>query len=127
MRDFLLVGTGGFAGSVARYYLGGLITHLTGAPRFPVATLAINTLGCLVIGALGGLAEQSGAMSPATRLLLFTGVLGGFTTYSAFGFETLFLAREHRWAAAALSVALHMALALPAVWVGYRAARLALA
>lgn len=122
MRDFLLVGVGGFVGSVSRYYLGGLVLHATAASRFPWATLVVNTLGCLVIGVLAGAAEQSHFLTPATRLFLFTGLLGGFTTFSAFGYETYFLGREHAWPAAALNVGAHLLLALPAVWLGHRIA-----
>lgn len=119
MRDLLLVGAGGFAGSVARYLLGGWMTQLSAASRFPLGTLVVNALGCFIIGALAATAEHHHAFTPQARLLLFTGLLGGFTTFSAFGFETLFLAREHLWGLAALNVALHLGVALPAVFVGY--------
>lgn len=122
MRDVLLVGLGGFAGSASRYLLGGLVLHLSGAHRFPFATLGVNVLGCLAIGLLAGLAETHHVLSPGTRLFLLTGVLGGFTTFSAFGYETYFLGREHAWAWAALNVVLHLVLALPAVWLGHRIA-----
>jgi CrcB protein len=122
MRDLLLVGVGGFVGSVSRYYLSGLVLHLSAASRFPWATLAVNTLGCLAIGAIAGLAEHTELISPAARLFLLTGVLGGFTTFSAFGLETYVLGRGHLWSAAALSVWLHLIVALPAVWIGHRIA-----
>jgi fluoride exporter len=126
MRDFLLVGSGGFLGSVSRYYLSGWVLHLTAASRFPYGTLVVNTLGCVAIGALAGAAEYRHFLSPHVRVLVFAGFLGGFTTFSAFGYETYFLGREHSWASAALNVVLHLAIALPAVWVGHRAASLAL-
>jgi fluoride exporter len=122
MRDFFLVGVGGFVGSVSRYYLGGLVLHVTAASRFPWATLVVNTLGCLVIGVLAGAAEHRHFLTPPTRLFLFTGILGGFTTFSAFGYETYFLGREHAWPAAALNIGAHLLLALPAVWLGHRMA-----
>lgn len=125
MRDFLLVGGGGFLGSVGRYYLGGWVLHLSGGSRFPYATLVVNTLGCLAIGVLAGVAEYRHFMSAHVRLLVFTGFLGGFTTFSAFGYETYFLGREHSWASAALNLALHLLIAVPAVWLGHRAAALA--
>jgi CrcB protein len=120
VRDLLLVGSGGFLGSVARYYLSGLVLHATGAARFPWGTLAVNTLGCVAIGVLAGLAEHLHLFSPPVRLLVFTGVLGGFTTYSAFAYETYFLAREHLWFAAAANLALQIALGLGGVWLGHR-------
>ena len=126
MREFLLVGSGGFLGSVARYYLGGWVLHVSGASRFPWGTLAVNTLGCLLIGALAGAAEYRHILTPQMRLLIFTGFLGGFTTFSAFGYESYFLGREHNWMSSGLNVVLHLLIALPAVWVGHRAAALAL-
>lgn len=126
MRDLLLVGSGGFLGSVARYYLGGWVLHATAASRFPWGTLAVNALGCLIIGMLAGAAEYRHVMSAHLRLLVFTGFLGGFTTFSAFGYETYFLGREHSWLSAGLNVILHVGIALPAVWLGHRTAALAL-
>ncbi len=124
MRNLLLVGCGGFLGSVTRYWLGGLVTQAAAASRFPLGTLAVNVTGCLAIGLLAGIAETRHVFSPGARLLLFTGLLGGFTTFSAFGFETVFLAREGAWRDAALNIALQLVLGLGAVWLGYRAALL---
>lgn len=119
MRDFALVGLGGFLGSVSRYYLGGLVLHLTAATRFPWATLTVNTLGCFLIGLLSGVTEHRHLLPPGARLLLFTGVLGGFTTFSAFGYETYFLCRDHSGSLAALNIGLHLVVAVPAVWIGH--------
>ncbi len=127
MRNFLLVGGGGFLGSVARYFLGGLVLHATGAPRFPFATLAVNVTGCLAIGALSGIAERAGMLSPPARLFLITGFLGGYTTFSAFAYETFFLGREHAWVSAAGNVIAQVSLGLVAVWAGYRLAILGIA
>jgi CrcB protein len=80
----------------------------------------VNVLGCLAIGGLGGLAEYRNLLDPATRLLLFTGFLGGFTTFSAFAYETYFLGREGAWASGAANVLLQVALGLFAVWLGHR-------
>ena len=125
MRDLLLVGSGGFIGSVARYLLSGMVTQATAASRFPFGTLTVNTVGCVCIGVLSGIAEQSGAFSPGTRVLLFTGILGGFTTFSAFAFETYFLGREHSWLFAGANIGSQVVLGLVAVWVGHQAAVLA--
>ena len=94
LTDILIVGTGGFAGAVARYLAGGWILHQTAAARFPWSTLAVNVLGCLVMGVLSGLATRLEWFTPQLRLLLLTGVLGGFTTFSAFGLETVYLLRR---------------------------------
>jgi len=126
MRDALIVGAGGFAGSIARFLLSGWITQLTTASRFPAGTLAVNTIGCLCIGGMSAYAEQTHLLSPHLRLLLFTGVLGGFTTFSAFAYESWFLGREHDWLLASASVLLHVAVALGAVWIGHTSVQLAL-
>lgn len=122
MRNLLLVGGGGFLGSIARYLLGGLVLHATGAPRFPLATLTVNVTGCLAIGVLGGFAERAHLFSPETRLFLITGFLGGYTTFSAFAYETFFLTREHAWVSAAANVLAQVAVGLAAVWIGYQMA-----
>lgn len=124
MRELLLVGGGGFLGSVARYLLGGVATQATAASRFPMGTLTVNVVGCLVIGVLSGVVEHTHAFSPSTRLFLFTGLLGGFTTFSAFAYESYFLGREHAWTLAAVNIGLQVVLGLTAVWAGHAAAGL---
>lgn len=94
LKQILVVAIGGALGAVARYKLGGFILHRTEAWNFPVSTFSINLVGCLVIGLLAGLVEHHDLFAPATRLFLFTGVLGGFTTFSAFGYEAVFLLRR---------------------------------
>jgi CrcB protein len=119
----LLVGLGGFVGSVVRYGLGGLVQDHTGA-TFPFGTLAVNVLGCFVIGSVSELAETRGLLTPETRAFLIIGVLGGFTTFSAFGNETLNLLRERDVTLAAANVLANVVLALSAVWLGRSAAQL---
>ena len=128
MRDLLLVGAGGFLGSVARYAMstavaGGVAGKpVAGLPiaALPVGTLVVNALGCFTIGALAAFGERSGAWSESVRLFLFTGVLGGFTTFSAFGYETFALARDGRWSLAGANVLLQLVCGLLAVFLGYR-------
>jgi CrcB protein len=127
MKGILLVGLGGFAGSVARYKLGGLVLHLTAQERFPWSTFAINVAGCLVAGALAGLAEDYELFGPDTRLLVFTGLLGGFTTFSAFGLDALFLLRRGEIATALLYAGGSVVVGLAAAWVGWRLVALAAA
>ena len=124
MARFLLVGLGGFLGSVLRYGTGGLVHRLAGQALFPWGTLVVNGLGCLVIGFLGGLAEMRGVLSGEARLFLFIGVLGGFTTFSSFGYETYHLVRDGQSAWAAANVLSQVLLGLAAVWAGDLAARL---
>lgn len=120
MRDFLLVGTGSFVGGVCRYYVGGWILHSFAGQRFPLSTLVVNFVGCLVIGVIGSLAEHHHMFSQPARLFLMTGLLGGFTTFSAFGYETFYLMRTHGWDLAAANIFLSVLLCLAAVWLGFR-------
>ncbi len=122
MRNFLLVGGGGFLGAVTRYYFGGLVMSASGAPRFPLATLVVNVTGCLAIGIVAGLGERADYLTPSTRLFLITGLLGGYTTFSAFAYETYFLGREQAWVSATLSVVAQVGLGLLAVVAGHRLA-----
>lgn len=121
MTNVLLVGIGGFLGSAARYLVTGIVTQASTAARFPYGTLVVNTVGCLAIGAIAGLAERADLFSPQVRLVLVTGILGGFTTFSAFAFETYFLGREHHWTLATVNVVAQVALGLAAVWLGHAA------
>lgn len=122
MRNLLLVGGGGFLGSVARYYLTGWVTQISHASRFPFGTLVVNVTGCLLMGFLAGLAEHAHLLTPPTRLFLLTGLLGGFTTYSAFAYESYFLGREEMAVAALANVALQLVLGLGAVVLGSKIA-----
>ena len=124
MTRLLLVGVGGFAGSILRHALSGLAQDAARGSLFPWGTLAVNLVGCFAIGALAQLAEARGAFAAETRLLLFTGLLGGFTTYSAFGNETLNLLRDAERALAAANVLAHVVLGLACVYFGRVVAQL---
>ena len=101
LKALLLVGAGGLLGSIARYVLGGVVLHATPQSRFPWSTFAINVTGCLAAGVLAGLAERHHWFGPDARLFLFTGLLGGYTTFSAFGLDAGFLVRRGEWLVAA--------------------------
>ena len=122
MKSLMLVGLGGFLGSIARYKLGGMVLHATMQGRFPLSTFIVNISGCLVAGVLAGLAERHELFGPDTRLFLFTGLLGGYTTFSAFGLDAMFLIRRGDWATAALYAGASTILGLAAVWLGWSAA-----
>ena len=94
MKQLLLVGIGGALGAVARWQLGGVVLHHTAGWRFPLSTFVVNVVGCLVAGVLSGLVIKHEWFSPDARLFLFTGVLGGFTTFSAFGVDAVHLLRR---------------------------------
>ena len=119
LTQIALVGLGGFLGSIGRYLLSLLVTQWGGATRFPVATLVVNVVGCLVIGALSGFATRAEFLTPALRLFLFTGLLGGFTTFSAFGYETFLLGKASLGAMALANIAAQIVLGLGAVWLGH--------
>lgn len=122
MTKLLLVGLGGFAGSALRYWLGGMVQAAAGGGTFPYGTLAVNVIGCFAIGCLSQLGETQGALSPGSRALLVVGLLGGFTTFSAFGNETLNLLRDSQRLAALANVGANVLMGLCAVWLGRVAA-----
>jgi CrcB protein len=118
MKGILLVAIGGAFGSVARYKLSGWVLHHALDWRFPAGTFTVNVVGCLLAGVLAGFAEKQNLLSPETRLLLFTGVLGGFTTFSAFGLETMHLLRRGDVLIAGANVVLSVLAGLAALWLG---------
>ncbi len=118
-----LVGLGGMLGAILRYGAGGLV-HRLFEGRFPLGTLLINTAGCLCIGFLTTMADDRGVLSASARLFLFIGVLGGFTTFSSFGYETLTLWRDGLAGRALLNIGANVVCGLGAVWVGHVIARL---
>ncbi len=124
MTKLLLVGAGGFLGSIARALLSNFVQQ-TSDSAFPFGTLVVNVLGCLVIGALSQLGETHDLFTAETRAFLFVGVLGGFTTYSSFGNETINLWRGGMNWFAVVNVAAQLFIGLGAVLVGrWLAARL---
>jgi fluoride exporter len=123
MLKVVLVGLGGGLGAMARYWLSGVVQDALRNVTFPYGTLTVNVLGCLVIGALAYLGEARGVLTPETRLLLITGFLGGFTTFSTFGNETMSLARGGETLPALINIAVHLVLGLGAVWAGRAAAQ----
>ena len=122
--EIFVVGLGAFLGGVARYLIGGWVHRLLDNPWFPYGTLVVNTAGCVLIGVLSGLAETRSVFGAETRLFLFLGVLGGFTTFSSFAYETFALARDAQVAAASINIALQLFLGLAGVWTGNILARL---
>ncbi len=118
MMNVWLVGLGGFLGAISRYGLDGLIYWALHEPLFPYGTLAVNTLGGLLIGLLGGLAETRGLFTAEARVFFLIGFLGSFTTFSTFGYETLQLLRDGQLLSASLNVLLQVGLGLGGVWIG---------
>ena len=121
MKDLLLVFFAGGLGCCGRYLVGGWAQRLT-ASGFPLGTLAVNALGCFALGVVVGL-SLTGAVPPRWKLALGTGFMGGFTTYSAFGVETVRLLEDGLWLQSAANVALQLGLGLPAAALGIWLAR----
>jgi CrcB protein len=114
----LLIAAAGGAGSVCRYLVGRAMAVLVGPSWPPAGTMTVNLAGCFLIGLLAGVATHRSLLSPATRTVLTTGFLGGFTTFSAFGFESVTLAREGQAGAALLNVLAQVGFGLAACWLG---------
>jgi CrcB protein len=116
--SILLVALGGAFGSVSRYLLGTWIQSLSKSIDFPFGTLTVNLIGCFVIGFLSQLAEARGVFTPESRAFVFIGILGGFTTFSSFGNDTINLVRDSEMFNALANVGANVILGLLLVWLG---------
>ena len=105
-----------FIGSSLRYAVTGYVQTWSRSIDFPYGTLAVNLIGCFLIGFLSQLAESRGVLTAESRTFVFIGILGGFTTFSAFGNETMNLWRDGENLLAMANVAAHLLLGLGAVW-----------
>jgi CrcB protein len=124
MMRFLLVGLGGAIGAMARYGVGLAATRLAPGATWPWATLTVNVVGGLLMGLLvGWMAERAGAGQENIRLLGAVGVLGGFTTFSAFSLETVLMIERRQFGMAAGYVAVSVVVAIAALMVGLMVAR----
>ena len=119
LLNALLVGAGGFVGAIARYGLSGFVHRQLPLSNFPYGTLAVNLLGCLVIGLVLGLVESRQMFGPEFRTFALIGILGAFTTFSTFGYETFAMLRDGEHLRALLNVGLQVLLGLALVWLGY--------
>jgi CrcB protein len=119
MNSVILVALGGAFGSVCRFLLSSFISQRAVDWRFPLGTFVVNMVGCLVIGILLGLSIKEGYFSTETRLFLFTGIVGGFTTFSAFELETFMLLRSGEFLVAGGNVLLSVAAGLLSLWAGF--------
>ena len=122
MGHFLLVCLGGAIGSGARFLAATGAVLLFGAD-FPRGTIFVNLLGSFLLAMVMGISTTSEAISPALRLFLGAGIMGGFTTYSSFNYETIALAEQGSWGAAAFNVAVTLAGCLLAGVAGLAAGR----
>ena len=117
MQNYLLVFAGGGIGAAARYWLSGLVYQRLGS-EFPSGTLLVNVIGCLLIGFLMSLFEERFVLYPSLRIFLTIGILGGFTTFSSFSFETMALLRDGELLYASANILLSVVVCLGGTWVG---------
>lgn len=119
---YLWIGVGGAVGAMARYALGDALAARFGRD-FPYGTLVVNLTGSLLIGLILTLLLDRGMANSTSRQLLVVGVLGGYTTFSSFSYETMTLLQDGRPARAALYVASSVLLGLAACYAGFLLAR----
>jgi CrcB protein len=118
MIKFLIVGLGGFFGSIGRYALHSIAQRLVCFSNFPVGTLTVNVVGCFLAGLGIATLQGKGILTEELRLLLVVGFLGGFTTFSAFGFETTQLFQSNQNQLAILNIMMEVVLGIFAVMLG---------
>lgn len=124
MSKILYIGLGGFVGATMRYAAGLLVRHFAGTTQFPYGTLVVNFLGSLMIGFLITFAGTEGLLSPLAQAFLITGMLGAFTTFSTFSYETLNLFQLGQTSPAILNLGVQIVLGVVAVWAGSVLARM---
>jgi fluoride exporter len=122
MVRLFLVGLGGFAGTVARYWLSGVIARRYGE-TFPYGTLVVNALGCFVIGFLFYLFYDRALTTPTARTVVLIGLIGGFTTFSSYGLQTFTLLRDGEMFLALTNIVASNVICLVLVWLGYSLAK----
>jgi CrcB protein len=118
----LAIGVGGALGAIARYALGGAV-HRIIPGFFPYGTFVVNVLGCLLFGVIVGLAESRFVVGPTARAFLLVGVLGGFTTFSSYTFESFELLRSGQVVLATANILGQIVLGLLALWAGFAVGR----
>ena len=114
----VLVAAGGAIGSVARYLFSTAVLRATGS-LFPAGTFAVNVAGCFVFGLIAGAAEQRIQFAPELRVFLLVGILGGFTTFSSYAFESFALIRDGQFAWATVNLVGQVVAGLLGMWAGY--------
>ena len=119
MINVLYVGLGGFIGSIGRYVVSLLVKQWSNQHWFPFGTMTVNVLGCFLIGLISSLLIAKGITNDQLRLFLLVGVLGGFTTFSSFGLETIHLFKSTQSVGALVNVLGHMVLCIAAAWIGH--------
>jgi CrcB protein len=117
MKEFAVVFLGGGVGSALRYWLAGSVYRFV-KPDFPYGTLVVNLGGCFAIGLLMALFEERFVVQPLLRLFVTIGILGGFTTFSTFSFETVELLRQGSTLSALINISVSLVGCLMAAFLG---------
>lgn len=120
--NWWLVAIGGVAGTLSRYWLGGVISDRWPV-AFPLGTFAVNLTGSVLLGLVAGLSADRGLLPPQARLALGIGFCGAYTTFSTWSLETLRLMEAGSWGLAALNVAGSTVAGLAGAWLGLVLAR----
>ena len=123
IKQLLLIGMGGFVGSVARFLVSKLNTRIDWL-SIPIGTLTVNVVGSLIIGFLIGISEKSPVLTVEWRMFLMVGLCGGFTTFSSFSGENLMLMRNGQFLPLLLYTGLSILLGFTAVYLGYISTKL---
>jgi len=122
MGRILLIGFAGLVGTLSRYFLASLIGRRFGE-SFPIGTIIINVIGCFLAGFLFYSLQERSLVSETVRLAIMVGLLGGFTTFSAFGLQTFTLFRDGETLLALMNLIVSNLVGLLFVWVGFLLAR----
>ena len=122
IENIIFCGFGGFIGAILRYKLGGFIFHRTNKATFPISTFVINFLGSFLFGLLFFLNYNKQILNPHLVIFLFTGILGAFTTFSAFCYDTVYLIERKKYLLVFLNLFLSVIFCLVAVFCGKKLA-----
>ena len=124
LLNLLFVGLGGFVGASLRYATGLFVGRFASGAQFPYGTFVVNMLGCLLIGFLAGFTDSRELLNDTSRAFVFTGMLGAFTTFSTFSYETMGLLQNGQTSPALTNLGLQIILGLLAVWAGIQFSKL---
>ena len=125
MQKTILIGVAGLIGTLLRYWLSGYVAKQHGG-TFPLGTIAVNLVGCLATGAVFYATEERFLLSPTVRTVILIGLLGGFTTFSSYGLQTLTHLRDGEYGFATLNVVASNVLGVFMVWAGHTLGRVLL-